>query len=290
MVIRRAGAVARRGIVSEGSLPFREIPVIVKLAATNNGKSLTGKLNIAAADEYYSRVPMLRVVTAGSIFDSACEYLTNTINTVGAMGAGLALEFRLRIPEMYFLYKDKCANGEIKIGEYWIYNRPNRMGKKILNFPVKKGFNHPSRWEYIIEGLRYFEDRYIADNITSIAMPTLGSRLGKLDDEAVLIMMCEDLEDLPITIEIYRNYAEDKITKWVKEQIAKMTPAEISRELGVSMRDSQRIKDRLPHLFLLSELVSFHKMSVGLVQALYDFGYSESRNLRMHSFTKAPDS
>jgi O-acetyl-ADP-ribose deacetylase (regulator of RNase III) len=61
---------------------------------------------------------MLRVVTRGSIFDSSCEYLTNTINTVGAMGAGLALEFRLRVPEMYQPYKKKCTSGEIKIGEY----------------------------------------------------------------------------------------------------------------------------------------------------------------------------
>jgi len=230
---------------------------------------------------------MLRVVTRGSIFDSSCEYLTNTINTVGAMGAGLALEFRLRVPEMFLLYKEKCANGEIAIGKYWIYDRPNRIGKKILNFPVKKGFNRPSSWEYIIKGLRYFVENYRKDNITSIAMPTLGSRLGKLDDEGVLIMMQEDLQNLPITIEIYRNYEQDRLTKWVKRLISEMTVSEISKEFGISTSMSERIRARVSEVFLLSDLVVFHRMSIRLVQMLYDFGFNKSINSRLTDFTGA---
>jgi O-acetyl-ADP-ribose deacetylase (regulator of RNase III) len=229
---------------------------------------------------------MLRVVTEGSIFDSSCDYLTNTINTVGAMGAGLALEFRLRVPEMYPLYKEKCANGEIKIGKYWIYNRPNRMGKMILNFPVKKGFNHPSKWEYIIEGLRYFVENYRKDNITSIAMPTLGSRLGKLDDKGVLIIMQEDLQDLPITIEIYRKHGQDRFTRWVKRLISEMTVSEISKEFGLTKSKSEQIKVRVSEASLLSDLVSFQNMSIRLVQMLYDFGFKKSTNLELTSFNK----
>lgn len=229
---------------------------------------------------------MLRVVAEGSIFDSSCEYLTNTINTAGAMGAGLALEFRLRVPEMYSLYREKCESGEIRIGEYWIYNRPNRIGKKILNFPVKKGFNHPSKWEYIIEGLRYFVENYRKDNITSVAMPTLGSRLGKLDDEGVLIMMQEDLRDLPITIEIYRRYGQDKFTRWIKRLISEMTISEISKEFDLSKSKSERIKIRVSEAFLLSDLVSFQKMSTHLVQMLYDFGFKRLANSELTSFTR----
>jgi O-acetyl-ADP-ribose deacetylase (regulator of RNase III) len=230
---------------------------------------------------------MLRVVTEGSIFDSSCKYLTNTINTVGAMGAGLALEFRLRVPEMYQAYKEKCARGEIKIGEYWIYDRPNRLGRMILNFPVKKGFNHPSKWEYVFEGLRYLVENYRRDNITSIAMPTLGSRLGKLDDEAVLIVMREELQDLPIDIEIYRKCRPDRLTQWVKRLISEMTLSEISREFSLSMSKSKRIKARVSDVFLLSDLVSFHKMSIRQVQMLYDFGFSRSVNSKLTSLAGA---
>ena len=227
---------------------------------------------------------MLRVVTKGSIFDSSCDYLTNTINTVGAMGAGLALEFRLRVPEMYKIYKEKCSQGEIQIGKYWIYDRPNRIGKKILNFPVKKGFNHPSKWEYIIEGLRYFVENCRNDNIMSIAMPTLGSRLGKLDDEAVLIMMQEEFQDLPINIEIYRTYEQDRLTKSIKQLVSEMTVSEISKELRLSPSKSEKVKVRLSEAFLLTDLIVYHKMSINLVQMLYDFGFNKSANLKLATF------
>ncbi|MGA2877006.1 MAG: macro domain-containing protein [Nitrososphaerales archaeon] len=229
----------------------------------------------------------MRVILRGSLFDSKCEYLTNTINTVGAMGAGLALEFRLRVPEMYRLYKEKCDKGEITIGEYWVYDRPNRMGKKILNFPVKQGFNHPSKWQYIIKGLDYFIQNYRKDGITSIAFPTLGYILGKLEDSAVLEMMEVELKDLPISIEIYRNYSEDSLTRWVKEQVWKMDVQEISKELEVSRSDAERLKARVPHIFLLSDLVVFHKMSVRLVQPLYDFGFNRMTDARLQSFAEA---
>jgi O-acetyl-ADP-ribose deacetylase (regulator of RNase III) len=215
------------------------------------------------------------------MFDSSCDYLTNTINTVGAMGAGIALEFRLRVPEMYAIYKEKCNRREIDIGQYWIYDRPNRMRKKILNFPVKKGFNHPSKWEYIIEGLRYFVQNYEKDNITSIAMPTLGARLGKLDNEGVMIVMQEELRDLPIRIEIYSNYETDLFTKRVKNIIGEMSIYEISKEVGLPLPKSEQLKRQVSEAFFLPDLVTFHKTSVNIVQKLYDFGYRRSANARL---------
>lgn len=228
----------------------------------------------------------MRVVVGASIFDSQCDYLTNTINTAGAMGAGLALEFRLRVPEMYEVYKQKCKRQEIKIGQYWIYNKPNRLGKKILNFPVKKGFNHPSKWEYIIEGLTYFVKNYCSDNISSIAMPTLGARLGKLDAEGVLIVMEEELQDLPITIEVYNRYGQDRLTKWVKKAISEMSTCEISKEFDLPLARSELLKSRVSEAFLLSDLVVFHKMSVNLVQKLYDFGYEKAAPMKISSYTQ----
>ena len=228
----------------------------------------------------------MRVVTDRSLFDSSCDYLTNTINIVGAMGAGLALEFRLRVPEMYELYKDKCGRGEIQIGKYWIYDKPNRMGKKILNFPVKRGFNHPSTWDYVIRGMDYFLQNYERDGITSIAMPTLGARLGKLPNEDVLEMMRIDLENLPILVEVYQSYSQDRLTKWVKGEIASMSVEDISRQLGLSMRDSGKIKNRVSKAFLLSDLVAFNEMSVSLVQVLYDYAYRRMADLKLHQFTQ----
>ena len=52
----------------------------------------------------------------GSVFNSNAQAMVNTVNCVGVMGAGIALEFSLRYPEMFKDYKSKCDNGEIKIG------------------------------------------------------------------------------------------------------------------------------------------------------------------------------
>lgn len=230
---------------------------------------------------YLKGIIILQLIDKGSLFDSKCDYLTNTINTVGAMGAGLALEFRLRVPEMYFLYKERCGRGEITIGKYWIYNRPNRLGKKILNFPVKKGFNHPSKWEYIFDGLRYFVENYCEDNITSIAMPTLGSRLGKLDKDAVIIVMKEELQNLPINIELYQFLEPDSFTKSLKKIVSEMSIYEISKELGLPLLKSEKLRSDIAKVLFISDLITYHNMSVKTVQRIYDFGYSKSVNSRL---------
>jgi len=152
----------------------------------------------------------MRVVST-NIFDSKCEYLVNTINTVGAMGAGLALEYRLRVPRMYNEYVRKCKLKEIKIGKYWMYSDMDRLCKKILNFPTKKHFIHKSKHEYIYQGLLYFRENYKKDNITSIAFPILGARQGKLNRDNVLLIMRDFLYDLPIEIEICENKVPDRL-------------------------------------------------------------------------------
>jgi hypothetical protein len=197
------------------------------------------------------------------------------------MGAGLALEFRLRIPDMYSQYKAKCEKHEITVGKYWIYKRSNRLGKKILNFPVKRGFNHPSKWEYIFDGLRYFVQNYKKDNIMSIAMPTLGSRLGKLDKEAVIIVMREELQDLPIRIELYQVLEPDNFTKRLKRLIYEMSVHEISRELGLPIPKSEQLKTYIGQVLFISELITLHHASVKTTQRIYDFGYSKCVNSRL---------
>ncbi len=56
-------------------------------------------------------------VKKGNIFTSECQTLVNTVNCQGVMGAGIALEFKLRLPEMYEQYVDLCKKGEIDIGK-----------------------------------------------------------------------------------------------------------------------------------------------------------------------------
>jgi O-acetyl-ADP-ribose deacetylase (regulator of RNase III) len=226
---------------------------------------------------------MFRIIE-GSIFDSTCDFLTNTVNTQGAMGAGLALEFRLRIPEMYTSYRELCGRGEIKIGSYWIYARPNRTQKKVVNFPVKKEFAKPSRFEYIIQGLDYFLENFEKDEITSIAMPTLGSRLGKLDDGAVLELMEEDLSELPIRIEVYRRYGQDRLTKLMKKQIEIMSSQELRSELPLGLMDAEHLKTKVQRCFLLSDLIAFEKINLEIIQKIYDLAFQKLLEKELSNF------
>lgn len=225
-------------------------------------------------------------VLSSNLFDSTCEYLTNTINTSGAMGAGLALEFRLRVPELYPVYKEKCDRGEIKVGAYWIFDRPNRIGRKILNFPTKRGFNHPSKLEYIWSGLEYFRDNYSSDRIASIAFPILGARQGKLDRETVLEVMKEYLAELPIDVEIHYNTAPDKFTVWLKKRINEMTLSEISDELKISKIAGDHLKAQLSTVTYLSDLVAFKNISIRVIQALYDFGFRTIYDSKLHPYVE----
>ena len=143
-------------------------------------------------------------VKIGDMFESRCGTIVNTVNCVGAMGKGIALEFKKRYPEMYREYVDKCRLGEVKPGKPYIYN--NADGTRILNFPTKDHWRSPSRLSYVMDGLDWFVKHYEEDGVKSIAFPPLGCGNGGLTWETVGPLMYRKLCDLPIEIEIYAPY------------------------------------------------------------------------------------
>lgn len=143
-------------------------------------------------------------VKIGDMFESRCGTIVNTVNCVGAMGKGIALEFKKRYPEMYREYVDKCRLGEVKPGKPYIYN--NADGTRILNFPTKDHWRFPSRLSYVMDGLDWFVKHYEEYGVKSIAFPPLGCGNGGLTWETVGPLMYRKLCDLPIEIEIYAPY------------------------------------------------------------------------------------
>jgi len=214
------------------------------------------------------------VPRSGSIFDTTCECIVNTINLHGAMGKGLALEFRFRIPEMYDDYKQKCINKELKIGRYWIYDKTNRIGKKVLNFPTKIHYSHPSKLEYIIDGLDYFSRHYKTDGVRSIAFPILGARHGQLDYRDVYEIMKEYFSTLPIPIEVYINHTKcDSFTLRVKELIDSASDRVLADTLGFRESFISGLRLHIRTVQSLPELLNYPKFSVQKVQKIYDFGF-----------------
>ena len=137
----------------------------------------------------------------GNIFNTNCQTLVNTVNCIGVMGKGMALECKLRFPEMFIKYKDSCDKKLFKPGYLQIYKNSKPW---ILNFPTKIHWKDPSKIEYLEDGLKKFQDEYLNKNISSIAFPLLGASLGGLSEELVYDTMTKYLEPLNnIDIEIY---------------------------------------------------------------------------------------
>lgn len=138
----------------------------------------------------------------GDIFLSTCQTLVNTVNCVGVMGAGLALEFKHRYPEMDEAYRRLCVRGELEIGRLWLFKPNDRW---ILNFPTKQHWRQPSKEDYLHAGLKTFMDIYRSEGIESIAFPLLGARNGKLDPVRSQEIMVSYLCHCSIPVEIYRH-------------------------------------------------------------------------------------
>ena len=137
----------------------------------------------------------------GNLFESPAQVLVNTVNEVGVMGKGIALEFKRICPEMFREYQELCESGKLKIGTLHLYRTPHKW---VLNFPTKKHWRQPSRIEYVEAGLVTFSRIYAEAGINSVAFPPLGCGHGQLDfARQVRPLMESHLKSLPIPIFIY---------------------------------------------------------------------------------------
>ena len=136
-----------------------------------------------------------------TVFNVSAQTIVNTINCVGVMGAGLALECKLRYPQMYQNYVKQCRRKEVKVGHLYFCTRETEP--YILNFPTKNHWKYPSRLEWIEKGLIYFLENYQQWGIQSVAFPKLGCDLGGLEWQIVEQIMQKYLlqaEDIQVII------------------------------------------------------------------------------------------
>ena len=192
----------------------------------------------------------------GNIFTTSSQVVVNTINCVGVMGAGIALEFRLREPEMYCRYVELCRHGKFAPGILWLYKAQTRT---VLNFPTKKDWKHPSRPEYLELGLQKFAKTYREKEITTIAFPLLGADKGGISKDISLEIMHRYLEPLPnLTVEIYENdpEAKDDLYDVIFERLTQGTLDELSRSFNISKPILSKIISALVEgqIFQISQL------------------------------------
>lgn len=117
----------------------------------------------------------------GNLLEADVEALVNTVNTVGIMGKGVALQFRQAFPDNYAIYRKACERGDVQIGRMLVFAIGKLTNPRyIINFPTKRHWKTKSRLEDIEAGLRDLIDVIKAEGINSIAVPPLGCGNGGL--------------------------------------------------------------------------------------------------------------
>ena len=119
--------------------------------------------------------------TTGDILAEDAEALVNTVNCVGIMGRGIALQFRKAFPANFRAYAAACQRGEVKPGHMFVFETDTLTNPRyIINFPTKRHWRGDSRIEDIQAGLKDLVTVIRELDIRSIALPPLGSGLGGL--------------------------------------------------------------------------------------------------------------
>lgn len=146
---------------------------------------------------------MIRFVK-GNLLDSDADALVNAVNTVGVMGKGIALMFKEAFPENYRAYRAACDKGDVTTGRMFVFERDEPVGPKwIINFPTKQHWRHPSRLEWIREGVQDLRRVVTQCKLHSIAIPALGAGLGGLEWDDVrreIERAFSDMDDIDITV------------------------------------------------------------------------------------------
>ena len=146
----------------------------------------------------------MTTVKIGNLFESPAQTWVNTVNCVGVMGKGIALEFKKRYPAMFQDYVARCNAGRVQIGRPYYFS--DLLGSSIINFPTKRHWRSASRLQDVKQGLDYFVDHYQEWGIKSVAFPPLGCGNGGLEWAAVGPLMYSKLNSLSIPVEIYAPY------------------------------------------------------------------------------------
>lgn len=142
---------------------------------------------------------------SGDFFDFDADIRINTVNCVGVMGAGVALSFKKKFPDMFTDYVNACKKNEIEPGKPHVWRETHSLFSSciIINFPTKIHWKNPSEYEYIEKGLVWLR-AFLLNNVNSVVtLPALGCGHGGLEWNKVNAMIIKYLGDLNSKILVF---------------------------------------------------------------------------------------
>jgi O-acetyl-ADP-ribose deacetylase (regulator of RNase III) len=163
----------------------------------------------------------------GDILTANTEALVNTVNCVGIMGRGIALQFRKAFPENFKVYEGACERNEVQPGKMLVFETGLLTGPKyIINFPTKRHWKGKSQMKDIEAGLPALIEEIKKRGIRSVAVPPLGCGLGGLDWNQVRPKIVRAFESLPdVRLHLFEPAGAPAAEHMVKERrVPPMTP------------------------------------------------------------------
>jgi O-acetyl-ADP-ribose deacetylase (regulator of RNase III) len=140
----------------------------------------------------------------GDILEADVEALVNTVNCVGVMGRGIALQFKSAFPSNFKAYAVACKQGDVQPGRMFVFERGRLESPRfIINFPTKRHWRGPSRLSDIETGIDALVHEIKARGIQSVAIPPLGAGLGGLnwaDVRAAIAARLSELADVRVVV------------------------------------------------------------------------------------------
>ncbi len=217
-------------------------------------------------------------IIKGNIFTSNAKVLVNTVNCEGFMGAGIALEYRLRYPKMYEQYVNICEKKLLHPGKLWIYKGTDKW---VLNFPTKDRWRSPSKERYLRDGLQKFQSTYKERGINSIAFPLLGAQNGGLGKELSLALMRTYLDGLDIEIEIYEYdpYIYDDLYLKLRDSILSLNPRVLSEISGLRLVQAEKLIEAVEfeEIYQINQLLKVKGLGIASIEKLFSLG-SKAQN------------
>ena len=200
----------------------------------------------------------------GDIFDAPADIRVNTVNCVGVMGAGVALAFKQRYPDMFKDYQRDCKDGRVTPGKMHVWK--SLTGDWIINFPTKRDWREPSRYEDIDAGLDDLRGYLDGVGPVTIALPALGCGHGGLDWNRVSRMICEKLEGVDAHVLVFEPAASRQAGLAASEQPTK-DERKAAEQLGYKLieRESLPALEAPGPLYLLGGPEALSRRWIGLL-------------------------
>ncbi len=138
---------------------------------------------------------------SGNPFDREVDIRVNTVNCVGVMGKGIALEFKRRYPRMFFAYSELCRGGVIQPGTIHVWD--NEPDCTIINVATKRDWKNPSQFKWVWLGLGALTRHLVPLGPVTVTLPALGCGNGGLEWERVKPMIQDALSNIEAVVYVY---------------------------------------------------------------------------------------